>query len=130
LTVKAAPTVHGAANFAYRFSFGCPATFAISGDGALTDETRELFSSVEFLIHEGFYVDQSSQNHASIKDVVDYAIEARIPEVAIVHVNREERKKAGEIADLIERAKAQDVRVFLPEDHDFHCLYDETVTWP
>ena len=116
LRVSAAQTTHGAPNYAYRLGDG-EREIAISGDGALTDKSRELFRGVDLLVHEGFYVDQSSKNHASIKEVVDYAIEAKLPRVAIVHVNREERRKIGEIDNLIEYARKNGVHVFLPFEH-------------
>lgn len=118
LSVNYAQTIHGAPNYAFKFSNGGK-SLAISGDGALSEETRQLFRGVDWLVHEGFYVSQSSRNHASIKDVVEYAIETKIKQVAIVHVNREERRKGDEIEKLIGQAGAEGVEVHMPRDHDY-----------
>lgn len=118
LHVRAALTSHSVPNFAYRFMDMAGMEFAISGDGALTEESRKLFRRVGVLIHEGFYVHKSAENHASIEDVVNYAIGADIPRVYIVHVNREERKKSEEIEILKNRAILKGVELFLPNDHD------------
>ncbi len=115
-SVRSALTVHGLANFAYRFDKSGK-SFAISGDGAFTDASRDLFKGTQFLAHEGFYVDTTSKNHASIKEVVDYAIEANILRVAIVHVNREELQKTEEIIRMIERGREKGIEVSFPEDH-------------
>ena len=115
--IKSALTSHGVANYAYKFEREGQ-IFAISGDGALTDASKELFKGVELLIHEGFNVMGSGgKNHASIQEVVDFTIANKIPRVAIVHVNREEREKKREIAELIKRANCFGIDVFLPEDH-------------
>ncbi|MFQ5531722.1 MAG: MBL fold metallo-hydrolase, partial [Candidatus Nanoarchaeia archaeon] len=117
--VTAAETQHSVRNFAYRFDD--PKTgksFAISGDGSFTDATRELFKGVDLLMHEGFYVDQSTSNHASIRDIVDYAIEFGVPKVSVVHVNREERQNTSGISDLIALGEKNGVKVDVPNDYD------------
>jgi len=117
--ITAAETSHGARNFAYRFQITGENSFAISGDGAFTDNSQKLYRGVGFLIHEGFNVMGSGgKNHASIEQVVDYAIAEGIPKVAIVHVNREERNKVESVRTLKQRAREKGVEVFLPDDHD------------
>lgn len=115
--IRGAQTIHGVVNFSYRFESPQGKSFVLSGDGALNEKTRELFQEVDLLVHEGFNVFGSEEtNHASIEEVVNYAIEAKIPRVGIVHVNRAERKKQDEIAQLIEKAKTKGIDLFLPED--------------
>jgi ribonuclease BN (tRNA processing enzyme) len=117
LSVKAAPTIHSVQNFAYRFTDSQGHSFAISGDGALSDQSRELFCGVDVLIHEGFNVlGSAGKNHASIEQVASYAISARINQVHIVHVNREERKKTDEIRRLQKEAIARGVSLFMAEE--------------
>lgn len=125
INIAAAPTKHGAPNMAYRFDK--EGNFAISGDGSLTDESQKLFQEVDLLIHEGFDIlkDSYGTNHASVKDVVNYAIEAEIPSVAIVHVNRQERMKKTEIEDEIKRAKRNGVSLVFPEDHWSAEVYED-----
>src|SRR3989344_6147159 len=103
--IRAALTSHGAPNFAYRFDDIDGKSFAISGDGAFTDASRELFSGTNLLIHEGFNVlGSGGKNHASIEQVVDYAVTTSIPRAYIVHVNREEREKLDDIEKMRQKA--------------------------
>jgi len=115
LIVTSALARHSVPNYAYRFSNGTK-SFAISGDGSLTEESKALYQGVDLLVHEGFFVDVSSQNHASIEEVVDFAISERIPQVAIVHVNQSEREKKSKIRGLVEKASEKGVSVFFPND--------------
>ena len=126
VNITSAPTKHGAPNMAYRFDK--EGSFAISGDGSLTDESKKLFEGVDLLIHEGFDIlkDSYGTNHASVKDVVNYAIEAGIPSIAIVHVNRQERMKIQEIKNEIIRAKKNKVSLVFPEDHWSADVYEDT----
>ena len=114
LTIKAALTCHSVPNYAYRFEQNGK-SLAISGDGALSDASRELYQGVDLLVHEGFFVDKHSPTHASIAEVVDYAREANISRVALIHVNQAEREKTEQIKKITERAKG--VEVFFPEDY-------------
>jgi len=93
LKISSAPTNHSVLNDAYRFDN--PQTgksFAISGDGAFSDESRQLYQGVNLLIHEGFEVSGEAfgGKHASIEQVVEYAIQHQISTVAITHVHRTE----------------------------------------
>ncbi len=116
--IRSAKTNHSAINFAYRFETPSGKSFAISGDGALNNDTRRLFNGVDILFHEGFYVlEHEDKNHASIEQLLDYSIQYRIPSVGIVHVNRQERTKANEINNLIKKAKSKGINLFLPDDH-------------
>ncbi|MFH1310875.1 MAG: MBL fold metallo-hydrolase [Nanoarchaeota archaeon] len=116
--IKSAQTNHIAVNFAYKFETPFGKSFAVSGDGALNDSTKELFRSVNFLFHEGFNILGSrGKDHSSIEQVLDYAVQSGIPTVGIVHVNRQERAKTNEINQLIEKAKFAGINLFLPNDH-------------
>jgi len=116
LTLRAALTSHSVPNYAYRFEQG-GRSFAISGDGMLSYASRELYQGIDLLVHEGFSVDKHSSTHASISEVVDYAITANISRVAIVHVNRDERKKVEEIGRLVIKAKGKGMEIFFPADN-------------
>lgn len=124
LDVKCALTKHSVSNFAYSFGNRLlrGAMTCVSGDGALTPASRELYRWANLLVHEGFFVDKKSENHASIQDVANYAVFAGIPKVAIVHVNQEERKKAGEIEKIVDKARTRGVEIFFPVDHQEICF--------
>ena len=116
--IKSAQTDHNIVNFAYRFETQSGKSFAISGDGALNDDTQRLFRGVDFLFHEGFNIlGHGGKNHSSVEEVVGYAMESGVSTVGIVHVNRQERIKISEIDKLIEKAKSAGITLFFPEDH-------------
>lgn len=119
--ISSALTAHSVNNYAYKIrglGQGIARDVAISGDGALTDASRALYPGVGLLVHEGFFVETHSKNHASIKEVVDYAISKGVRDVAIVHVNQDERKKVREIERIVGEALEKDVHVIFPSDHE------------
>lgn len=122
MLVSYAQTNHSVPNHAYRFEDKGKA-LAISGDGSLNEQTKQLFKGVELLVHEGFYIDTKSKTHASIKDVAEFAIDARISNVAIVHVNRVERQKIEEITRIQAMCKKAAVNLFLPNTNEGYYLY-------
>ncbi len=120
--VTTAKTIHSVPNYALKFEYfgNVPSNnkkFAISGDGELTEDTKKLFEGVDLLVHEAFYVDNpEAKNHATAKQVVEYAIDKGIPEVKLVHINRHELKKKKEINSLINFAEKHNVRVDIPKE--------------
>lgn len=117
LNVRGVLTNHSIENYAYRFEED-DLSFSISGDGALSNESRELYRGTDLLIHEGFFVDKASKTHASIQEVVDFAIAEKIPKVGIVHINQIERKEGQlKIQGIVKRAEEKEVEVFFPYDH-------------
>ena len=119
MVVRTAHTQHSVTNYALRFDYDDGESFAISGDGGLTEESKKLFESVNFLIHEGFTVRGESNNvHASMEDVVNFCADVGIQDVYIVHMNRHERKKEEEIKGLVHQAYDSQMHVSLPHDLD------------
>lgn len=121
LRVSAVVTSHSVQNYAYRFENGAD-SLAISGDGALSESSKQLYIGVDLLIHEGFFVDKQTLTHASIKDVADYAVSARIHRVAIVHVNQAERERKSEIEKIVKEAESKGVDIFFPDDGETYGL--------
>lgn len=119
MAVRFAETQHSVRNYAYRFTDSNGKSLAISGDGAFTEASRELFKGIDFLVHEGFFLKQPSKTHASIEDVVDFAVQAQIPRVAVVHVNQEQRIigiRTNYIDSKLEYAEERGVDLFFPND--------------
>lgn len=115
--VECAKTSHSVENYAYKFTNQEGKSFAISGDGAMSEESQKLYKGVDLLIHEGFYITKDGgDNHSSVKQVVDYASANKIPEVYIIHVNREERRKIDEISEMKNFANRNGVNLQFPED--------------
>lgn len=118
--IESAPSRHHPAvtNFAYRITTDDFA-LGISGDGALTRETRELFAEgrrVDLLIHEAFTVHSPTATHASMREVLDFAMAAGIPNVALVHMDPDERKRNVDIGGMILEAREKNIRMWLPQD--------------
>jgi ribonuclease BN (tRNA processing enzyme) len=121
LSVSFAETQHSVKNYAYRFGDARGRTLAISGDGALTEASKELYKEVDLLVHEGFFLNQKSKTHASIEEIVQFAVQAEIQRLAIVHVNQAERMEGyttSYIPVKINYAKAKGVELFFPNDGD------------
>lgn len=117
--VSIAQTNHSMRNYALRFDHEGK-KFAISGDGELTPDTKELFQGLDILIHEAFMVEKYFKGHSSIKEVVDFAKESNIPEVYLVHTNRFELQKKDEIKKIVDDAEKKGIKVYRP--NDFHTL--------
>lgn len=120
--VTTAKTIHSVPNYALKFEYfgNVPSKnkkFAISGDGELTEDTKKLFEGVDLLVHEAFFIDNpNAKNHATAKQVVDYAIEKGIPEVKLVHINRHELKKQKELENLFNFAAKNNVKLDIPKE--------------
>ncbi|GIU68972.1 MAG: ribonuclease Z [Candidatus Woesearchaeota archaeon] len=120
--VSTAKTIHSAPNYALKFEYfgNVPSKnkkFAISGDGELTEDTKKLFEDVDLLVHEAFFINnQNAKNHATAKQVVDYAIEKGIPEVKLVQINKHELKKQKELENLFNFAAKNNVKVDIPKE--------------
>lgn len=117
LTISSAPTKHSVPNYAYRFE--CDGhSFAISGDGAMTPESRRLFEGVDYLFHEGFYVGRPSDDvHASVDDVFDYAKSAGVRKVYIVHMSRHHCRDHHNFPHYRQRAQEEGFLMGFPEDN-------------
>lgn len=115
--LRAARTNHSAPNLAYRFYCSDGYSFALSGDGSLTETSRALFEGTDLLIHEGFHFGSSTPSHQGIEEVVDYCIERGIPNLALVHLEAPTRLMIDNINKEVERAREKGVNVCFPDDH-------------
>lgn len=118
--INFAQSSHSVPNFAYKFTNSENGkSFAISGDGALSEETKKLYPFIDLLIHEGFQIrGNAGTNHSSVEQIIEYAGRYCIPKVAIVHVNREQREKTKDIKLMIKYAKEKDIKLWFPNDHE------------
>ncbi len=82
-----------------------------SGDGKPTYECIQLAKGTDLIIHECFMIDQEVEGHGNVKLSVDFASSSGVNKLAIVHMQRDERKKFK--IDLIE-TKGVDVLIPLP----------------
>jgi ribonuclease BN (tRNA processing enzyme) len=89
-----APTQHSVTNLAIRIEGG-GGKFCYSGDGQFTDESRELFTGADLLVHEAYSFDPSPV-HGDFPGVIGMAAEQRVSKVALVHIQRKVRREQGE----------------------------------
>ena len=118
MKISHAETEHSAPNYAYRFDTP-DGSFAISGDGKLTDATKKLFEGAKILFHDGFNVEKTHPSHATVKELVEYSKNAGIKYLWVVHMDPFERKKTELIQHYIEEAKSSGINLGLPNDGTF-----------
>ena len=88
-----------------------------SGDGRPTPETLDLARGCDLAVHEAFRLDGETPGHGTVLDCIRFAREASVRMLALVHVQRNERRdRREEIAKAVGEVK--DLRVFLPEPGD------------
>jgi ribonuclease BN (tRNA processing enzyme) len=113
MTFRFAPTTHASPNLAIRIETGGHAV-CYSGDGDLTDASRELYRGADLLLHEAFSFDDFPV-HASVSGVLRGSAQAGVRRVGLVHVQRSLRRDR---AKLFEAMLAAEVRCILPNPGD------------
>lgn len=116
LTWHFAENGHPQRDLAVRIEDGRHSLF-YSGDGAPTDQTLTLALHCDLVIHEAYGLDRITPGHGAIGKCIDFARQAGASALALVHVQRDERReryleitaRIGQVADL---------RVILPEPGD------------
>ncbi len=99
LALDFAASRHAAPNLAVRITSGGRA-LCYSGDGMFTDAGRALYSGAAMVIHEA-YSFEPSPVHADIGSLAALAPEAGIEKLALVHVQRDVRRSAARILDVV-----------------------------
>ena len=103
-----AETVHSASNLAIRISSGGK-SICYSGDGSLTDSSRQLFTGTDLLIHEAYTIEER-KFHADIPSLISFAGQVR--SIGLVHIQRRLRAAPSRILELIGPTAG---RVTIPE---------------
>lgn len=107
---------HGQKDLAVRIDDGQRCVF-YSGDGLATQATIALAHGCDLVIHEAFRVSRPTPGHGTIHECIDFARDAGVPSLALVHMQRDERRnRYEEIMRLL--AQISDLRVMLPEPGD------------
>ncbi|MBN2101951.1 MAG: ribonuclease Z [Candidatus Aenigmarchaeota archaeon] len=102
-------TGHHIENLAVRISDG-KHILCYTGDGKLTNEN--LCKNADILINEGYFFEQG-QKHLYIPDVIKMAEDNNVKCLALVHINRDVRKK--EMNRILGIAKESKIKVIVPE---------------
>lgn len=107
---------HGQPDFAVRLDGASQSVF-YSGDGSYTAETLELARRCDLVIHEAFRLEGATSGHGTVHQCVEFARAASAKSLALVHVQRDERReRLGEILECIR--EIVDMHVILPEPGD------------
>lgn len=106
-----APTRHAVTNLAIRVRTG-EKVFCYSGDGTVTDETRQLFAHSDLVVHEA-YLFEPLPVHADIPGLLEMAQREHVRRLALVHVQRGLRANPERIHETIGDFTGADVS--LPE---------------
>lgn len=116
LAWRFAENVHGQRDLAVRIEDGQHSVF-YSGDGLFSPETIELARGCDVAIHEAFRLDSPVAGHGSVLQCLDFAAKAGVGVLALVHVQRDERReKYDDILRVMESVTA--FHVLLPEPGD------------
>lgn len=111
---------HSERSLAVRLGDGAKSLF-YSGDGRPTRQTCDLARGCGLAVHEAFRFNQDTAGHGSVAGCLDFAGQAGIPHLALVHLERRDRElHADRIRETIQ--KAEFCNVFLPEPGDTFSL--------
>jgi ribonuclease Z len=103
-------TRHAVNNLAVRLEASGKA-LCYSGDGMFLEASRALYGGADLVIHEAYLFEQTPV-HADIGAVIQMAEQDGVRQVALVHVQRELRRKPARIEEAIARAATN---VAMPE---------------
>lgn len=116
VTWRSAVNGHPQRDLAVRIEKGGKSVF-YSGDGLSTDETLSLARAADLVIHEAFRLETNVPGHASICSCIGFARKAKARSLALVHIQRQERREKRE--DILRvSAEVKDFEVLMPEPGD------------
>ncbi|SDB57424.1 Ribonuclease BN, tRNA processing enzyme [Desulfonatronum thiosulfatophilum] len=90
------------------------ASLVYSGDGQSTPQTHALAFRAGLLVHEAYGLEDNKPGHATVAQCIDFAIKAKVNQLALVHLNRMVREEhANRIRAMLH--DVNQVKAFLPE---------------
>ncbi|MCF8085756.1 MAG: ribonuclease Z [Desulfohalobiaceae bacterium] len=121
LTWTAAQTLHSRRNLALRLE-NDGASLYYSGDGPASAESEDMARDCGLMIHEAYTAGQDRiPGHATVPECLDLARRTGASSLALVHLQREERRRYGE--ELKEWLDGfEDISAFLPEPGEMHTV--------
>jgi ribonuclease BN (tRNA processing enzyme) len=114
LTWTAAQTLHSRRNLALRLDQE-RASLYYSGDGPASAECEAMARDCGLMIHEAYTTGEDRiPGHATVRECLDLARRAGVRSLALVHLQREERRRyGGELKEWLDGF--EDISAFLPE---------------
>lgn len=111
---RTAAGLHSQRALALRLDAGGKALF-YSGDGRPTPATEELAYGCDLAVHEAFNMAGDTPGHGSIRGCLDFALRVGLGNLALLHIQRDERMlKRDQITSYLEKS-AVGCKVWLPE---------------
>ena len=92
-----------------------------SGDGRPTSKTLTLATGCDLIIHEAYGFDDTTPGHGSISTCVEFARNAGVRRLGLVHMQRDIRLQAREIIKHLQE-KHPGQEIFMPEKGDSMIL--------
>ncbi len=117
MQLEFAKTAHGRSNYAVKISDN-DAVIGISGDGALSDESRDLFTDCQLLVHDACTLEEPYETHESARNVVEYCAKSCPTLRALACVHLLESERAERKVDYMALAANLHFSVMVPEPGD------------
>jgi len=114
-TWQSVPVLHSQDAFAVRISTDDCSLF-YSGDGKMTDESKNLMTGCDFVIHEAHSMHPNPLSHSSIVECLETAEDKALAFMALVHINRETWEQLEEGKLTLPQSKI--TQIILPKDGD------------
>jgi ribonuclease BN (tRNA processing enzyme) len=112
-TLSNAPSRHVVRNLSLRIDEQGRG-FCYSGDGAPSDETRELYRDAALLVHECYAASEAPAGHASAEEISSLAEQANVSELCLLHIGRAAKRDVqARVASYAGRVR---VRIPAPGD--------------
>lgn len=96
--LSVAASAHSIANHALRLDAPGLRSLVYSGDGAITDATRELCRGVSVLVHECFFVSPHGRKHGDVDSCLELAHTFGVETLALLHFASESKQAIREHA--------------------------------
>lgn len=92
-----------------------------SGDGRPTSKTQTLATDCDLVIHEAYGFDDTTPGHGSISTCLEFARNAGVKRLALIHMQRDIRPQALDLIKHLQE-KYTDLEIFMPEKGDSMVL--------
>ena len=102
LRLRCARSAHSVTNLSVRVDGPRDRSFAVSGDGALTEATGALYRGVGTLCHEVFRLRPPCPNHMSLAELRAYARDSGIGRIVVSHHSRSQKTRIRQAVERID----------------------------
>jgi len=110
---------HSAPCLAVRLDYEDKSLF-YSGDGRPTEASLKLATDCNLVIHEAYRANGDTPGHGSITGCIDFAVQAKAQNLALVHIQRQERK--DNFAEIETQLLDAGIPFLIPQPGDIHTL--------